>query len=136
MWTPAAFIAIIGVVVTIAIAAAGYLIQWGIFKAKIEGLEGRNQSLSDRIDAIDSSTTQRIDAAVLASNARIEAIARALGDRCGLIEAEINKLGDLRTQVGKIETGMGFMLEQMKDMNASIRWMRQPATPDHQLPER
>lgn len=100
-----AVLSLSGIAVTLLLAAAGYLVQWGIFKAKIEAADAKNVALSDRLDTVEKS----------------------FHDRCLHIEKELNQIGELRTSIGKIETGMSFILEQMKDMNASIRWLRQPA---------
>lgn len=59
----------------------------------------------------------------------------ALGKRIEALEVEIGALTELRLTVAEVKTSLGFLLEQFKDLNASIRWMRQPA-PDKPPPIR
>ena len=54
----------------------------------------------------------------------------ALGARVAALESELGGLNDLRLQVAKIETRLDGLIEQFKDLNASIRWMREPAPYD------
>ena len=80
-------IAIIGIVVTVLLNAAGYLVAWGVLQGTV----------------------------------------RALSDRVKVVEGELAALKSLELQVTKIETKLEGLLEQFKDLNASIRWMREPA---------
>lgn len=43
---------------------------------------------------------------------------------------KVDALSDLHLKVVKIETRLDALLEQFKDLNASIRWMREPAAYD------
>jgi hypothetical protein len=52
---------------------------------------------------------------------------RALEGRVATLEAELNALAELKVTVAEVKTTIGFVLEQIKDLNASIRWLRQPA---------
>lgn len=49
--------------------------------------------------------------------------------RVSALEVEINTLNELKVTVAEVKTTMGFLLEQFKDLNSSIRWMREPAAP-------
>jgi hypothetical protein len=51
----------------------------------------------------------------------------ALGSRVATLESELNALSELKLQVAKVETRLEGLVEQVKDLNASIRWMREPA---------
>jgi hypothetical protein len=51
----------------------------------------------------------------------------ALDRRIKVVEAEIGASTDLRIAMGKIETKQDQLFEQLRDLNASIRWMRDPA---------
>ena len=50
-----------------------------------------------------------------------------LGQRVKTIEREIEPLKSLSHQVTRMETRLEGLLEQFKDLNAAIRWMREPA---------
>jgi hypothetical protein len=47
--------------------------------------------------------------------------------RIKALEAEIGAVTELKVAMGEVKTSVGFLLEQLKDLNASIRWMREPA---------
>ncbi len=51
----------------------------------------------------------------------------ALALRVSALENEIDALTQLKVDVAEVKTSLGFMLEQLKDLNAAIRWMREPA---------
>lgn len=51
----------------------------------------------------------------------------ALSARVGTLESEMGAFGELRLQVARVETRLEGLVEQFKDLNASIRWMREPA---------
>ena len=50
--------------------------------------------------------------------------------RVSALEVEIGTLNELKVTVAEVKTTMGFLLEQFKDLNSSIRWMREPAGPE------
>lgn len=56
--------------------------------------------------------------------------------RVSALEVEIGTLNELKVTVAEVKTTMGFLLEQFKDLNASVRWMREPAPPEPILPRR
>lgn len=51
----------------------------------------------------------------------------ALQGRVSVLEGEISALTELKVTVAEVKTSLAFLLEQFKDLNASIRWIRQPA---------
>lgn len=55
---------------------------------------------------------------------------QAMGARITALEGEMGTLTDLKIGVAELKTSMGYMAEQLKDLNASIRWMRDPAPPE------
>lgn len=55
---------------------------------------------------------------------------QALGKRVEALEVEIGALTELRIQVGKIGERQDIWIEQLKELNASVRWMREPAPAD------
>jgi hypothetical protein len=50
-----------------------------------------------------------------------------LTQRVKTLEDEVAPLKRLLVQVARLEVKQDGLLEQLKDLNASIRWMRQPA---------
>ncbi|HZL00463.1 MAG TPA: hypothetical protein VFC47_11250 [Caulobacteraceae bacterium] len=50
-----------------------------------------------------------------------------LTNRVKQLEADMAPLRTLSTTVARIETRMDGLVEQLRDLNASIRWMRDPA---------
>ncbi len=44
------------------------------------------------------------------------------------LEQEVGALKDMNTRMARVETRLDGLFEQFKDLNASIRWMRQPTT--------
>jgi hypothetical protein len=54
-----------------------------------------------------------------------------LSHRVKTIEREIEPLKALSHQVTRMEARLEGLLEQFKDLNAAIRWMREPASPYH-----
>ena len=57
-----------------------------------------------------------------------------LSHRVKALEDDVKPLADLLKQVTRLETRMEGILEQLKDLNASIRWMRDPANEAHAFP--
>ena len=54
----------------------------------------------------------------------------ALQRRVDTLESEMGALSELKVTVAEVKTSIGFLLEQFKDLNAAIRWMREPAACD------
>lgn len=50
-----------------------------------------------------------------------------LTQRVVTLEKEVDPLKVLPVQITRIETRQDTWIEQLKDLNASIRWMREPA---------
>ena len=82
-----AVIAICGIIITILLNAAGYLIAYGMLRATVGALSERVKSL----------------------------------------ETEMKAMGEIKVHVAELRTGFTFMMEQFKELNASIRWMRGPS---------
>lgn len=51
----------------------------------------------------------------------------ALAARVTALESEMSALTELKVSVAEVKATMSFLLEQFKDLNGAIRWMRQPA---------
>jgi len=51
----------------------------------------------------------------------------ALHQRVRSLEGEMAGLKDLDSRMARVETRIDGLYEQMKELNASIRWMRPPA---------
>jgi hypothetical protein len=54
---------------------------------------------------------------------------RTLTDKVAALEGEAGAVGDLRVQIVRIETRLDGLLEQFRDLNSAIRWMRADAPP-------
>lgn len=52
--------------------------------------------------------------------------------RCDDLKSAIKGLEEMPERMARIETRLDGVLEAFRDLNASIRWMRQPA-PDYQF---
>jgi hypothetical protein len=50
----------------------------------------------------------------------------ALGGRVGRLEGEMRALDGLKLDVARLETRLDVLIEQVRDLNAAIRWMREP----------
>lgn len=59
---------------------------------------------------------------------------QGLHDRVAALETEIGAITELKVAVGKIEAKQDAMFEQLRDLAASVRWMRDPATPKARTP--
>ena len=53
----------------------------------------------------------------------------ALSGRVTALEGELRALDELKLDVARLETRLDALIEQVRDLNASIRWMRDPAEP-------
>jgi hypothetical protein len=51
----------------------------------------------------------------------------ALTQRVRALERDVEPLKDLDVRVARIEARLEALLDQLRDLNASIRWMRAPA---------
>jgi len=87
LWT-----AIAGLLVTLLLNMAGYLVAWGALKSTV----------------------------------------KALGQRVETLEGEAGSVGEIRVQIAKIETRLDGLLEQFRDLNSAIRWMRVDALSAHE----
>jgi hypothetical protein len=50
----------------------------------------------------------------------------ALTQRVRALERDVEPLKDLDVRVARIEARLEALLDQLRDLNASIRWMRSP----------
>ncbi len=51
----------------------------------------------------------------------------ALTGRVAVLEGELRALDELKLDVARLETRLDALIEHVRDLNASIRWMRDPA---------
>lgn len=51
----------------------------------------------------------------------------ALTSRVAVLEGELRALDELKVDVARLETRLDALIEHVRDLNASIRWMRDPA---------
>lgn len=54
-----------------------------------------------------------------------------LTQRVNTLEEEVEPLKAMNIQVAKMEVKLDAMLEQFRDLNANLRWLRQPAEYDN-----
>lgn len=54
---------------------------------------------------------------------------KTLADQVAGLEGEAGSVDDLRVQVARIETRLDGLLEQFRDLNSAIRWMRSDTAP-------
>lgn len=87
--TPAMWIASCGMLATLLLNLAAYLIAWGAMKAEVGSLKTDVESL----------------------------------------QQEAAGVGELRLQVARMEVKLEGLVEQIKDLNAALRWMRDPRPP-------
>jgi hypothetical protein len=62
----------------------------------------------------------------------LQGTVKAIDSRVKALEAEIGTLNELKVTVAEVKTSLAFLVEQFKDLNASIRWMREPAAAKRQ----
>jgi hypothetical protein len=53
----------------------------------------------------------------------------ALTGRVAVLEGELRALDELKLDVARLQTRLDALIEHVRDLNASIRWMRDPAEP-------
>jgi hypothetical protein len=59
----------------------------------------------------------------------MKATVTGLTGRVSALEGELRALDELKLDVARLETRLDALIEQVRDLNASIRWMRDPAEP-------
>ena len=52
----------------------------------------------------------------------------ALTTRVAMLEGQIRALDELKLDVARLETRLDALIEHVRDLNASLRWMREPAS--------
>jgi hypothetical protein len=50
----------------------------------------------------------------------------ALAGRVGALEGELRALDELKLDVARLETRLDTLIEQVRDLNALLRWTREP----------
>jgi len=53
----------------------------------------------------------------------------ALAARVGGLERDMKAVGELKLDVARLETRLDALIEHVRDLAASIRWMREPPEP-------
>lgn len=74
--------------------------------------------------------------ALVAQGAGLVIWGARLTQRVKALEQDIEPLKQLPIQFARMEVKLDGLLEQFKDMNASMRWMRTPAPEDLRTPTR
>jgi len=50
----------------------------------------------------------------------------ALSSRVAVLEGKMDALDELKLNVAKLETRLDVLIEQVRDLNAALRWIREP----------
>jgi hypothetical protein len=50
----------------------------------------------------------------------------ALGARVAALEGQLRALEELKLDVARLQTRLDTLIDQVRDLNAAIRWMRDP----------
>jgi uncharacterized coiled-coil protein SlyX len=50
----------------------------------------------------------------------------ALTMRVGMLEGQMRALDELKLDVARLETRLDALIEHVRDLNASLRWIREP----------
>lgn len=50
----------------------------------------------------------------------------ALGGRVAALEGQLRALEELKLDVARLQTRLDTLIDQVRDLNAAIRWMRDP----------
>ena len=51
----------------------------------------------------------------------------ALAARVAALEGQMRALEELKLDVARLQTRLDTLIEQVRDLNAAIRWMREPS---------
>lgn len=82
-------------------------------------------SVADGLPALGLSVTVLMNlAGYLVAWGALKGTVRALSERVSAHEAEAGAVGELRVQIARVETRLDGLLEQFRDLNSAIRWMR------------
>jgi hypothetical protein len=60
----------------------------------------------------------------------------SLAARIGALERDMKAVGELKLDVARLETRLDALIEHVRDLAASIRWMREPPEPRPRSPAR
>jgi len=52
---------------------------------------------------------------------------QGLAARVSALESEVGGLSDLKVSIAEVRATVGFVVEQLRDLNAAVRWMRNAA---------
>ena len=66
----------------------------------------------------------------------MRATVAGLTGRVSALEGELRALDELKLDVARLQTRLDALIEHVRDLNASIRWMRDPAEPRPPAPTR
>lgn len=59
----------------------------------------------------------------------LKSTVKGLAERVSAHEADAGTVGELRVQIARVETRLDGLLEQFRDLNSAIRWMRSDTVP-------
>jgi hypothetical protein len=67
-------------------------------------------------------------AAYLVAWGAMKGAVAALTTRVAMLEGQIRALDELKLDVARLETRLDALIEHVRDLNASLRWMREPTS--------
>jgi hypothetical protein len=56
----------------------------------------------------------------------MQATVQSLAGRIGTLEREVSAFGAMKVELARIAERQDVQIEQLRDLNAAVRWMRQP----------
>ena len=59
----------------------------------------------------------------------LQATVQALAGRIGTLEQEVSAFGEMKLALARMSERQDMLILQVRDLNAAIRWMRDPADP-------
>ncbi len=84
----------------------------------------------DLLPALGLSVTLLLNlAGYLVAWGALKSTVKGLADRVSAHEADSATVGELRVQIARVETRLDALLEQFRDLNSAIRWMRSDTAP-------
>lgn len=85
---------------------------------------------SDWLPALGLTVTLLLNlAGYLVAWGALKSTVKGLADRVSAHEADAGTVGELRVQIARVETRLDGLLEQFRDLNSAIRWMRSDTVP-------
>lgn len=59
----------------------------------------------------------------------LQATVQALTGRIGTLEQEVSAFGEMKLALARMAERQDMLIQQVRDLNTAIRWMREPVEP-------